>query len=180
MHLLAITPGEGFHPARWEPVLCSGVNALLIREPSLSSSEIEGAARWCLKQAPQVQVWVRGMDVEGCGRHVPEHEELPPFGEISRPLHHEAQWEARRHHAQLLISPVGDTPGKGPAWGLTRLHAFLDRLPSEGPRLLALGGMTPAMAQAVNHPRLAGIAAIRPFWMGAPRDAVLAFREAWG
>jgi hypothetical protein len=54
-------------------------------------------------------------------------------------LHDETQWEGRRGADQLLISPLFDTPGKGPAWGTGRLRRFLDRVAAEGPRLLALG-----------------------------------------
>ncbi|HJV22791.1 MAG TPA: hypothetical protein VJ570_08840 [Holophagaceae bacterium] len=178
MHLLAVTPGQGFHEEAWGEVLTSGIDALLIREPHLGAQELIGAATWCLTHHPGVEVWVRGLAVPGCGLHLPEGAPEAE-GPGSRPLHAEAQWEARRTAAQLLVSPIFETPGKGPAWGLGRLHAFLEGLPAEGPRILALGGLTPERAVAVRHPRLAGIAAIRPFWSGDPAAAVKAFRAAW-
>ena len=98
---------------------------------------------------------------------------------LSRPLHTEAQWAARRDCQQLLVSPVFPSPGKGGPWGPGRLHRFLDTLPVEGPRILALGGIDPSTVGDLRHPRLAGVAAIRPFWSGDPAMAVTAFREAW-
>ena len=178
MHLLAITPGEGFDPARWGPVLQSGIDALLLREPGMEVEAVAEAARWCREVRPGVRLWVRGLAVAGCGLHLPEGSAEPGPG-TSRPLHTEAQWEARREAAQLLVSPLFETPGKGPAWGPERLRAFLDRLPEDGPQLLALGGVTPGNAALLRHPRLAGIAAIRPFWTGEPAAAAAAFREAW-
>jgi thiamine monophosphate synthase len=176
MHLLAITPGEGFDPSHWEPVLASGIDALLIREPGLEAAALRAAALWCRDRHPEVALWVRGLAVEGCGLHLPEG----ALGDApSRPLHDEAQWEARRGAAQLLVSPIFDAPGKGPAWGVARLHRFLDARPEGGPRLLALGGVTPENVGSLRHPRLAGLAAIRPFWSGAPAAAVTAFRSAW-
>lgn len=178
MHLLAITPGEGFDPERWRAVLRSGIDALLIREPGLDAATLRAAAAWCRAEAPEVALWVRGLAVEGCGLHLPEGgsgEGRP----LSRPLHDEGQWEARRGADQLLVSPIFETPGKGPAWGATRLHRLLDRLPAEGPRVLALGGLTPQNAVLLRHRRLAGLAAIRPFWSGDPVAAVAAFRAAW-
>ena len=178
MHLLAITPGMGFDPVAWAPVLASGVDALLIREPQLREAELRAAAEWCRARAPGVGIWVRGVAVAGCGLHVPEGG-TGTGRPLSRPLHDEAQWEARRGADQLLLSPIFETPGKGPAWGPGRLRTFLEGLPPEGPRLLALGGITPANAAQLHHPRLAGIAAIRPFWTGDAAAAVAAFRGAW-
>lgn len=182
MILLAITPGAGFDPGRWRPVLRAGVDAFLIREKQLEARALLDAARWCQDQAPGVALWVAGrLDVAlaaGCGLHAPEaHPEVPPgLLPLSQPLHDEAQWEARRACDQLLVSPVFASPGKGAPWGPARLARFLDGLPPDGPRLLALGGVDPAGAAALRHPRLAGLAAIRPFWEGDPRAAVAAFR----
>lgn len=182
MHLLAITPGEGFDPIRWAPVLESGINALLIREPGLGPEALVEAATWCLQRTPEVQVWVRGLAVSGCGLHLPEawEQEVPPGPVLSRPLHFEGAWAERSQAQQVLVSPIFPTPGKGPAWGIPRLHRFLDALPAEGPRLLALGGVTPALAGVLRHSRLDGIAAIRPFWGGDPAAAARAFRDSWG
>lgn len=182
MILLAITPGLGFDRGRWEKVLRSGVDAFLIRERQLPARELLEAARWCQDTAPEVTLWVAGrLDVAfaaGCGLHAPEaHPDIAPgLVSLSRPLHDEAQWESRRLMDQLLISPILASPGKGALWGRERLHRFLDRLPTSGPRLLALGGVDPGTAPALQHPRLGGIAAIRPFWEQDPLRAVARFR----
>ena len=182
MILLAITPGLGFDPRTWRPVLTSGVDAFLIREKELPARKLLEAARWCQDTAPQVALWVAGrLDVAfaaGCGLHAPEaHPDLEPgLVPLSRPLHGEAQWAGRNSADQLMISPIFASPGKGQPWGPERLRRFLDDLPEAGPRLLALGGMEPLNAPAVRHPRLAGIAAIRPFWEGDPARTVAAFR----
>ncbi len=181
MHLMAITPGAGFEPTRWVPVLESGIDALLIREPQLDPDAVARIAAWCLETAPQVTVWVRGQVVPGCGLHLPESwlGEAPRGVPLSRPLHGEGDWEGRSHAEQLLISPIFPTPGKGEAWGRERLLAFLTGLPEAGPRLLALGSLTPEAAAGLRHPRLHGIAAIRAFWSGNPTAAVKAFRHSW-
>lgn len=185
MILLAVTPGLGFDPERWRPVLRAGIDALLLREKGLEARTLLAAARWCRETAPEVQVWVGGrLDVAlaaGCGLHAPEdHPPVDPgLVPLSRPLHAEAQWEARRGCAQLLASPILPSPGKGDPWGLPRFHRFLDGLPAEGPRILALGGVTPETAAALRHPRLDGLAALRPFWTGDPAAAVTRFRTTW-
>lgn len=182
MILLAISPGLGFEPRAWADVLDSGIDAFLIREKTMDTRALLGATRWCQDRTPEVTLWVAGrLDVAvaaGCGLHAPEvHPEVAPgLVALSRPLHHEAQWEARRTAAQVLLSPIFPSPGKGDPWGVPRLHHFLDGLAPDGPRLLALGGVDPGNASALIHPRLAGLAAIRPFWDGDPRRAVAAFR----
>jgi thiamine monophosphate synthase len=184
MFLLALTPGLGFHAETWGPVLHSGVDGFLIREKQLEVRALLAAARWCRDTAPGVELWVAGrLDVAlaaGCGLHAPEAHPDVPAGllPLSRPLHAEAQWEARQACDQLLLSPLFTVPGKGEPWGPARLQAFLDQLPPLGPRLLALGGVEPATARELRHPRLQGFAAIRPFWNGDPRRAVEAFRQA--
>ena len=184
MILLAITPGTGFDAGRWKSVLRSGVDAFLIREKELPPRQLLEAARWCQDTAPEVALWVAGrLDVAcaaGCGLHAPEaYPELTP-GQVplSRPLHAESQWPGRSATEQLLVSPVFSSPGKGAPWGPERLWRFLDSLPSGGPRLLVLGGVEPANAASLSHPRLAGFAAIRPFWGGDPERAVGDFRGA--
>jgi thiamine monophosphate synthase len=182
MILLAITPGLGFDRERWQGVLRSGVDAFLIREKQLSAQDLLGAALWCQDTAPAVELWVAGrLDVAfaaGCGLHAPEDypEVEPGLVPLSRPLHDESQWSARSTAGQLLIAPVFPSPGKGKPWGRERLHRFLGTLPAAGPRLLALGGVDPANAASLRHPRLAGIAAIRPFWDGDPVRTVAHFR----
>jgi thiamine monophosphate synthase len=182
MILLAITPGLGFDPQAWRAVLTSGVDGFLIREKELSARRLLEAARWCQDTAPDVALWVAGrLDVAfaaGCGLHAPEaHPDLEPgLVPLSRPLHAEGQWASRNRADQLLVSPVVASPGKGEPWGPERLHRFLAGLPEAGPRLLALGGVDPRNVSHLRHPRLAGIAAIRPFWEGDPARAVAAFR----
>jgi thiamine monophosphate synthase len=184
MILLAITPGLGFDPERWRKVLCSGVDAFLIREKQLSARDLLGAARWCQDTAPDVTLWMGGrLDVAfaaGCGLHAPEdHPEVEPgLVPLSRPLHEASQWPARNTADQLLIAPVFPSPDKGAPWGRERLHSFLEALPAAGPRLLALGGVDPANAGSLGHPRLAGLAAIRPFWDGDPAHTVDRFRSS--
>ncbi len=186
MHLLALTPGQGFDPGRWAPVLQSGVHGFMIREPELEARKLLEAARWCRETAPDVEIWISGrLDVAlaaGIRLHVPEAYPDPgdAWGPLSRPLHAESQWAARSACAQLLLSPVLPSPGKGAPWGVARLHRFLDGLPAPGPRILALGGLDPAHAAGLRHPRLDGIAAIRAFWDGEPARAVRRFLEAWG
>lgn len=182
MILLAITPGLGFQPQAWREVLRSGIDAFLIREKALPARRLLEAARWCQDAAPEVTLWVAGrLDVAlaaGCGLHAPEaHPDLnADLVPLSRPLHAESQWPARASSDQLLISPIFASPGKGEPWGPERLRRFLDGLPAATPRLLALGGVDPENAPALRHARLAGIAAIRPFWDGDPARAVARFR----
>lgn len=183
MILVAISAGLGFDRARWAAVLRAGVDGFLIREPQMDARALLETASWCQDTAPEVTLWVAGrLDVAftaGCGLHAPEaHPEVEPgLVPLSRPLHHEDQWTARRHVDQLLVSPIFPSPGKGTPWGAERLMRFLDGLPPGGPRLLALGGVTPANAAQLRHPRLAGVAAIRPFWEADPSRAVAAFRD---
>lgn len=185
MILLAITPGLGFDPRAWRAVLTSGVDAFLLREKDLSARALLAAARWCQDTAPDVELWIGGrLDVAlatGCGLHAPElHPDVDPaLLPLSRPLHTEAQWGDRQACEQLLVSPIFLSPGKGEPWGPPRLHRFLDTLPAAGPRLLALGGVDTGNAASLRHPRLAGVAAIRPFWGGEPSLAVTRLREAW-
>lgn len=185
MIVLAITQGNGFDPQAWRTVLASGVDGFLIREKDLPARALLEAARWCQDTAPDVSLWVAGrLDVAfaaGCGLHAPEaYPEVPPgLLPISRPLHAASQWPPRAAADQLLLSPAFASPGKGAPWGLECLRTFLDHLPAGGPRHLALGGLTPQNAGVLSHPRLDGVAAIRPFWTGDPRQTVTQFRRAW-
>jgi len=182
MILLAITPGLGFDRESWRAVLRSGVDAFLLREKELSARALLDAVRWSQDTAPGVRLWVAGrLDVAlaaGCGLHAPEAYPAIEAGlvPLSRPLHQEDQWPARSGAEQLLISPIFPTPGKGAPWGWERCRTFLDGLPEAGPRLLALGGLDPRNAPLIRHPRLGGIAAIRPFWSGDPARVVADFR----
>lgn len=184
MFILAITPGQGFDAARWRAVLESGVDGFLIREPGMEAKALLEAARWCRATAPQVELWVRErLDVAlaaGCGVHAPEGYPEIPGGllPVSRPLHAEAQLASHQGCRQLLVSPIFEAPGKGPAWGAARLHRFLDTVPP-GPRILALGGITTGNAGALRHPRLDGVALIRGmFEADSPGAVVLALRAS--
>jgi thiamine monophosphate synthase len=183
MILLAITPGRGFEPQAWRQVLRCGVDGFLIREKEMPTVDLLAATRWCQDCAPDLPLWVAGrLDVAlaaGCGLHAPEAypKVEPGLLPLSRPLHAEAQWPARAQAEQILISPIFSSPGKGEPWGVARLHRFLDRMPAGGPRLLALGGVEPGIAPTLPHPRLDGLAAIRPFWSGDPDRVVAAFRN---
>lgn len=182
MILLAITPGLGFEPQAWRRVLHSGIDGFLIREKQLSARALLNTARWCQDTAPAVTLWVAGrLDVAlaaGCGLHAPEAYPDLELGlvPLSRPLHSESQWASRQASDQVLVSPIFASPGKGAPWGIERLHRFLVELPETGPRCLALGGVDPMNAASLKHPRLAGIAAIRPFWSGDPGGVVARFR----
>lgn len=186
MHLLAISPGQGFDPVRWTTVLHSGVDGFLLREPGLEAGELLRTARWCRREAPEVELWIRGrLDVAlacGAGLHAPErHPDIPvDLLPLSRPLHAAEQFAARRGARQLLIAPVLPTPRKAGAWGAAALHAFLEALEEPSSRLLALGGIDPGNAAALKHPRLGGLAVVRAIWDAPePRGAVEALRAAW-
>lgn len=186
MHLLAITQGRGFDPEAWARVLDAGVDGFLIREPQLEAKALLEAARWCRQHLPAVDLWIRGrLDVAlaaGIGLHLPErHPEVPPgLLRQSRPLHEPGQFPARAGADQLLLAPVLPTPGKGPGWGVSALHAFLDGLEPPLPRLLALGGVEASNAAALRHPRLDGVAVIRALWDAPdPAEAAAALRAAW-
>lgn len=184
MILLAITPGLGFNREPWRKVLRSGVDGLLIREKHLPVRTLLEAVRWCQDTAPEVSLWVASrLDVAlaaGCGLHAPEASPDIPPGLVpqSRPFHDESQWEARKTVNQLLVAPIFDSPGKGAPWGPERLLRFLEGHPASGPRILALGGVDPSNAARIQHPRLDGFAAIRPFWEQDPAMAVAQFRQS--
>ena len=186
MHLLAISPGRGWDAPSWRAVLAAGVDALLVREPQLEARPLLDLVHRVQDLAPGLELWLAGrLDVAlaaGCGLHAPEaYPDLDPaLVRLSRPLHAEDQWPGRAACTQLLIAPVLPSPGKGPSWGVPRLHAFLDRLDQEGPRLLALGGVDAGNARTLAHPRLAGAAMIRALWEAPdPVGAVESLRAAW-
>jgi thiamine monophosphate synthase len=160
------------------------VDGFLIREKQLEARALWDLTRWCQDLAPDLELWIADrLEVAlaaGCGMHAGESYPAVPaaLGPLSRPLHDEGQWEDRRNCTQVLLAPVFASPGKAAPWGSARVRAFLDGLPPEGPSILALGGVDPITRKALVHPRLAGFAAIRPFWQGDPRATVARFREA--
>lgn len=186
MFVLAISPGVGFQAIRWQRILDSGVDGLMIREPALAPRELLAAADFVRERAPGVDLWLNGrLEVAlaaACGLHAAEaHPPVPPgLVPLSRPVHDLAQLPARSRNRQAILSPIFPVPGKGPAWGVERLHAVLDVLPPAPARLLALGGITPGTAARVRHPRLAGVALIRGLWDAPdPARAVADLRAAW-
>jgi thiamine monophosphate synthase len=184
MKLLAISAGIGWERGPWTEVLCSGVDAFLIREKQLEAKALLDLTRWCQDTAPGLELWIADrLDVAlatGCGLHAGEaYPEVPPtLVALSRPIHGEQQAPTRLACGQWLVSPLFSSPGKGAPWGRERFHRFLDALPAQSPSILALGGITADSVRELRHPRLAGLAAIRPFWQGDPRRVVAGFREA--
>jgi thiamine monophosphate synthase len=186
MFILAITPGEGFQTLRWDRLARSGIDALMIREPDLEPRDLLAAARWVRNRFPFLELWVNGrLDVAlaaGCGLHAPEAHPLVPPGlaPLSRPIHDPAQIPARAAARQLILSPIFPVPGKGPAWGPGRLQMVLHGLPPVPARLLALGGITPANAGWLEHPRLDGVALVRSLWNRPDPERVVAeLRTTW-
>ena len=187
MFLMAISPGEGFDPARWERVIDSGIDALMIREKAMAARPMLELARWVRARRPALELWVNGrLDVAlaaGCGLHVPErHPAVPPgLLPLSRPLHSPDQAAGRMDARQLLISPVYAVPGKGTALGIQGLHGLLEGLSDFRGRLLALGGIQADRIPGLRHPRLDGLAVIRALWdSGDPTGEVRRMRAAWG
>lgn len=192
MYILGITPGDGFDLERWDRVLESGIDGLMIREKQMETRALLQVVRWVQERAHPMEVWVNGrLDVAlvaqvaqvawGGGLHAPETYPLIPDGllPLSRPIHTESQFTSRLHCRQLLVGPIFAVPDKGEAWGIERLHQALNHLP-EGPRILALGGIGPERVIALRHPRLDGIALIRALWDSArPSQVVKALRDAW-
>lgn len=169
-YLLAISRGQGFRASDWLRVLRSGIDGLMIREPQLDARPLLDLVRWCQREAPGIELWVRGrLDVAlaaGCGLHAPEtYPPVSPGGlPLSRPLHALQDFAERSGAQQLLVSPVFEVPGKGPALGRQGLHGILDCLPPFGGRVLALGGINADNATLLRHPRLDGFALIRALW----------------
>ena len=186
MFVLAISPGAGAGPSLWERVLAAGPDGFMVREPGLPAAELLRLCRWVRARAPAVELWVNGrLDVAlaaGCGLHAPEaYPEVPPgLLPLSRPVHAEAQLHARAQASQVLLSPVFEVPGKGPAWGPAKLHGILDALPGGACRTLALGGITPDNVAELRHPRLDGVAVIRSLWAAPdPAEALARLRAGW-
>jgi thiamine monophosphate synthase len=186
MFVLAISPGEGLDRVRWTRVLASGIDALMIREPAMEAADLLRLSWWVREQAPGLEVWVNGrLDVAlaaQCGLHAPEaYPEVPEsLVPLSRPIHDAAQLPSRAKARQLILSPIFEVPGKGPAWGPEALRGVLDRLPPGSFRTLALGGITPENAHLLRHERLDGVALIRGLWTAPdPARALAGLRAAW-
>lgn len=186
MHILAISQGIGFDAPNWRRVLQSGIDAFMIREKQLDARALLDVTRRCQELAPGLPLWINArLDVAlatGSGLHLPEaypEVEIPNLP-LSRPLHAPHQFPTRASASQLLVSPVFPVTGKGMAWGVEGLHTFLERLPPEAPRILALGGVDPSSAPNLAHPRLDGLALIRGLWETQdPAHTVAELRVAW-
>ncbi len=186
MFILAISPGEGYDEARWSRVLASGIDGLMLREKQMETGALLGFALRVRDEAPGLELWVNGrLDVAlaaGCGLHAPEAYPEVPEGlvPLSRPLHDPASFPARRQAQQLILSPIFETPGKGPALGAATLRTWLEALPPFPGRLLALGGIGPSNSGELRHRRLGGVAMIRALWHAPDPEAVVAgLRESW-
>jgi len=186
MIILAISPGAGFEEASWRRVLASGIDAVMIREKELGVRALLDLTRRVQDLAPGIRIWVNGrMEVAlatHSGLHAPEaYPEIPEsLLPLSRPLHEPSQFNSRRGAQQLILSPVFETPGKGPALGVADLHRRLEALPAFSGSFLALGGVTPENSHLVRHPRLAGVAMIRSLWLAPdPLGVVARLRETW-
>ncbi|MBL0210876.1 MAG: thiamine phosphate synthase [Holophagaceae bacterium] len=185
MFILGISPGTGFNEARWKAVLASGIDGLMIRERQLEARPLLALVRQVRDLAPSLEVWVNGrLDVAlaaSCGLHAPEAYPEVPSGlvPLSRPVHSEDQILTRTACRQWLLGPIFEVPGKGAPWGVERLHRALDGI-AAGPRILALGGITPANSASLRHPRLDGVALIRALADAPePRRVVEALRQSW-
>lgn len=186
MFVLAISPGEGFDPRRWERVIHAGIDALMIREKTMAARPLLDLARWVRAQRPDLELWVNGrLDVAlaaGCGLHAPERYPVlaPDLVPLSRPLHELAQIPGRLEARQLLVSPVFPVPGKGPDLGVAGLHSVLDGLSGYSGRVLALGGIQASRARELRHPQLSGVALIRALWESPEPGAELRrMRQVW-
>ncbi len=185
MFILAISSGRGFVETRLKTILGSGIDGFMIREKQLETAPLLDFTRRVQDLAPTMELWVNGrLDVAlaaGCGLHAPEaYPEVPPGAVLlSRPIHSEGQIQPRIGCRQLLLGPIFTVPGKGAPWGVEGLHQALEGIPP-GPRVLALGGISPANSMSLRHPRLDGIALIRAL-MEAPDPArvVEALRQSW-
>lgn len=186
MFLLAISPGEGFDPARWGRVIHSGIDALMIREKGMAPRALLDLAKWVRAERPGLELWVNGrLDVAlaaGCGLQVSErHPAVPPgLLPLSRPLHALSQAQERLDAQQFLVSPVFAVPGKGPELGVRGLHGLLDGLPDFHGRVLALGGILGSRMPGLRHQRLSGVAVIRALWETPdPVGEIHRMRESW-
>jgi thiamine-phosphate pyrophosphorylase len=85
-------------------------------------------------------------------------------------LHHDAEITAALAlgATAALVSPIFDTPGKGPARGVSALARA--RALAPGLHLYALGGVTPANARACISAGATGVAVIRAL-LDAPSPA---------
>ncbi len=185
MFILAISPSRGLDDIQLKAILDSGIDGLMLREKQLDAGPLLALVRKAQELAPRIELWVNGrLDValiSGCGLHLPEAypEVTPDLISISLPIHSEEQIPSRECSQQLLLGPIFTVPGKGASWGVERLHRALDRIPP-GPRILALGGISPVNSANLRHPRLDGIALIGAL-MDAPDPSrvVAAFRRSW-
>jgi thiamine monophosphate synthase len=103
------------------------------------------------------------------GLHGAPHQLTTEFCLRSTPIHGDRELPAAlsRGATHLLVSPIFDTPGKGPARGVEALAAAL----RTGAAVLALGGVDEGSAALAFAAGANGVAAIRAAW---ERPAALA------
>ncbi|MCL1909266.1 MAG: thiamine phosphate synthase [Holophagaceae bacterium] len=188
MHILAISSGNDIEASRWEAVVNSGIDALMIREKQLDARSLLELGKRIRDIAPSLPIWINGrLDIAlalGAGFH--GGEEYPAitlpssFCPLSRPLHSIEQIRERGITDQLLISPVFEVPEKKSPLGVAGLHGILEDMPPWEGKLLALGGINPGNAAELQHRRLDGVALIRGLWDSVdPCDTVGRLRAAW-
>ncbi len=96
------------------------------------------------------------------GLHAPPLQLTTEFCLRSTPIHSDRELPAALASGatHLLVSPIFDTPGKGPARGPAALAAAL----RTGASVLALGGVDPVSAGVAFLAGAHGVAAIRAAW----------------
>ncbi len=105
-----------------------------------------------------------GARVEADGLHGAPAELDTAYCLRSTPIHHDRDIAAAvaRGATHLLVSPIFDSPGKGPARGVVALEAPL----RTGAQVLALGGVDADTAAIAFAAGAHGVAAIRAAWEG--------------
>jgi len=103
-----------------------------------------------------------GLRVGADGLHGAPHQLTTEFCLRSTPIHGDRELPAARSRGatHLLVSPIFDTPGKGPARGVEALAAAL----RTGAAVLALGGVDAGSAAVAFAAGAHGVAAIRAAW----------------
>lgn len=103
-----------------------------------------------------------GLRVGADGLHGAPDELTTDFCLRSTPIHDDREIPSAlaRGATHLLVSPVFETPGKGPARGVVALHAAV----RTGAQVLALGGVDADSAALAFAAGAHGVAAIRAAW----------------
>lgn len=184
MRLLAITDLSLMGPAplaRLEALaaILGPELAVLIREPGLSISALYALARESKAILEQSGAQLFVADRLDLARALEIGVQLPergiPVTDARRWLGPAALIGASRHDAEgvaaalragasfATLSPIFDSPGKGPALGLNPLREARARAPAGG-RVVALGGVDASNAAAILSAGADAVAAIRAAW----------------